>query len=568
MKNLILLDVYGYLGIVGGLIVLIVAYIFLYKYFLLGRKNRRLQNALTHKYNYAHNLLLNEDSQHLRRIEAISDINLLMKPTYEEFYKRFEQLRDIEDRRASRSIQILNEELVKGNREYKSSYQENRFIVVEYENKVQLLNRDLANVIRPETEIREQSIDDKKTYRIIKNIYRENKKELELVEASFERIFSQVDKLFNQHEDALNGAYYDEANQALEKIRTSLKYLEKSLESLPLLCVKTVELIPQKLEFVRSRYQELEHQGIPLPHLLVNQQLDKFNNFLEDAKRKLRVFNTQGIDRELTEIDRTVSELLVRFDDEVEQKTIFVEQFDQVYQRVNDIERRYIKLVNNMATVKKIYLISQESDSQLEVIKVKLNDLSNTKRMLDSFTHSSTKQPYSVLVEKMNQLRDESEVAEKLLNKYFTYIDDLKDDAQGANLLVKNMFFSLKKAEAKLRDIRVETFINRQIADFDRAYELIDLITLTLQKTPIDVTVTNSYADELKTLAEALIKRIDTEFNNANLAEASIIYLNRYRTQYSDVQAKLSDEEIRFMNGSFADVYNNCTDTIKQFRNR
>lgn len=568
MKNLILLDVYGYLGIVGGLIVLIVAYIFLYKYFLLGRKNRRLQNALTHKYNYAHNLLLNEDSQHLRRIEAISDINLLMKPTYEEFYKRFEQLRDIEDRRASRSIQILNEELVKGNREYKSSYQENRFIVVEYENKVQLLNRDLANVIRPETEIREQSIDDKKTYRIIKNIYRENKKELELVEASFERIFSQVDKLFNQHEDALSGAYYDEANQALEKIRTSLKYLEKSLESLPLLCVKTVELIPQKLEFVRSRYQELEHQGIPLPHLLVNQQLDKFNNFLEDAKRKLRVFNTQGIDRELTEIDRTVSELLVRFDDEVEQKTIFVEQFDQVYQRVNDIERRYIKLVNNMATVKKIYLISQESDSQLEVIKVKLNDLSNTKRMLDSFTHSSTKQPYSVLVEKMNQLRDESEVAEKLLNKYFTYIDDLKDDAQGANLLVKNMFFSLKKAEAKLRDIRVETFINRQIADFDRAYELIDLITLTLQKTPIDVTVTNSYADELKTLAEALIKRIDTEFNNANLAEASIIYLNRYRTQYSDVQAKLSDEEIRFMNGSFADVYNNCTDTIKQFRNR
>lgn len=568
MKNLILLDIYIYFAIVGVLVVLIIGYVLLYKYFLLGRRNRRLQNALAHKYNYAHNLLLNEDSQHLRRIEAISDINLLMKPTYEEFYKRFEQLRDIEDRRASRAVQVLNEELVKGNREYKTAYQENRFVIIEYENKVQQLNRDLANVIRPETEIREQSIDDKKTYRIIKSIYRENKKELELVDASFERIFTQVDRLFAQHEDALNGAYYEEANAALDKIRASLKYLEKSLEALPLLCVKTTELIPQKLEFVRKKYIELERQGIPLPHLLVNAQLDKFNHFLEDAKRKLRLFNIQGIDKELAEIDRTVSDLLVRFEEEVKQKDVFNQNFDVIYQKVNDIERRYIKLVNNMTTVKKVYAVSEDSDRELEIIKIKLNDLSNTKRMLDSFTHSSTRQPFSVLVEKMNQLKEESDVAEKLLGRFFAYIDSLRNDAENAHTYIKQSFFLLKATEAKLRDIKVEAFITRQEGEFQRGYELIDLVTMTLQKAPIDVTMTNTYVEELKILTERLVKFIDQEFNNANLAESSIVYLNRYRAQSSDVQAKLSDEEIRFMNGSFSDVYSNCTDTIKQFRNR
>ena len=95
-----------------------------------GPRIAGLQSAITHKYNYAHNLLLNEDSQHLRRIEAISDINLLMRPVYEEFYKRFEHLRDIEDRRASKAVQVLNEELVKGNKEYKNAYQDNRRIVM------------------------------------------------------------------------------------------------------------------------------------------------------------------------------------------------------------------------------------------------------------------------------------------------------------------------------------------------------------------------------------------------------------------------------------------------------
>ena len=35
-------------------------------------------------------------------VEAISDTNLLMRPAYEEFFARFEELRTVDDRRASR----------------------------------------------------------------------------------------------------------------------------------------------------------------------------------------------------------------------------------------------------------------------------------------------------------------------------------------------------------------------------------------------------------------------------------------------------------------------------------
>ena len=98
------------------------------------------------------------------------------------------------------------------------------------------------------------------------------------------------------------------------------------------------------------------------------------------------------------------------------------------------------------------------------------------KRMLDSFTHSSTRQPYSVLVEKMMQLKEEFEVTEQLLGHYFTHIDSLRTDAENAHGLIKVLFFELKKAEAKLREMQVEAFAKTLVSDFSRTYELIDLI--------------------------------------------------------------------------------------------
>ena len=301
---------------------------------------------------------------------------------------------------------------------------------------------------------------------------------------------------------------------------------------------------------------------------MVNAQLDKFNNFVDVAKNRLRNFDYHGIDNQFIQIEQTVGDLLVRFDDEVRQKNIFTDQFDKIYQSVNDIERRYIRLVNNMTNIKKVYLITEETDDKLEVISSKLNDLSNTKRMLDSFTHSSTRQPYSVLVEKMMQLKDEYELAEKLLSEYFTLIDSLRADAERAHTLIKVMFFELKKSEAKLREMQVNQFANTLIESYSRCYMLIDLIAQCVKESPINIDQVNAYADELNDLADRLIETVNQESTNANLAEATIVYLNRYRNQYSDVQTKLTDEEIRFFNGSFTDVSTNCADTVKHYSNR
>lgn len=557
MRNLFYLSLgweiilWGLLGLVGLALIIFL----LVKFVFVGRKVKKQFAELNRRIDLARSTLLNKDTQHLRRIESISDVNLLMRPTYDAFYRRFTEIREIDDRRAQKALQTLNEAQIKGAKDFRKIYPEQRAIIQDYEFKVNELDRDLVQVIQPESDSREASVADKEKYRLIKRIYRENKHELELVDFSFNRIFARLEELFKQYDNALNGAYYDEAEQYLHKIRLFLSELEKALEILPLLCVKTSTLIPQKLQQIRQRYEAMEKDNIPLQHLLINQNIEQFEIVIEDVEKRLKQFETQGVDQVLNDIDRKINKIFDCMDYEIEQRDIYLSQFEASYHNVTEMERKYIRLVNMMPKIKEVYFISEEKELELQMIKVSIDNMSNTKRTLDNFIYSSTKQPYSVLVENMRLMQDESNNTEHLIDEYMFFINSLRSDSEKAFSLIKDCFFKFKQAEMLLRDLNVES-LNNQLSDkFDRGYKLIDSIYSLISVTPIDVSKVNIDTKELEELSKTFLEYIEKQVSLAHLAENAIIHLNRYRYELSDMQTLGLEVEKLFYAGRFEEAY-------------
>lgn len=557
MRNLFYLSLgweiilWGLLGLVGLALIIFL----LVKFVFVGRKVKKQFAELNRRFDLARSTLLNKDTQHLRRIESISDVNLLMRPTYDAFYRRFTEIREIDDRRAQKALQTLNEAQIKGPKDFRKIYPEQRAIIQDYEFKVNELDRDLVQVIQPESDSREASVADKEKYRLIKRIYRENKHELELVDFSFNRIFTRLEELFKKYDNALNGAYYDEAEQYLQQIRLFLNELEKALEILPLLCVKTSTLIPQKLQQIRQRYEAMEKDNIPLQHLLINQNIEQFEIVIEDVEKRLKQFETHGVDQVLNDIDRKINKIFDSMDYEIEQRDIYLSQFEASYHNVTEMERKYIRLVNMMPKIKEVYFISEEKELELQMIKVSIDNMSNTKRTLDNFIHSSTKQPYSVLVENMRLMQEESNNTEHLIDEYMFFINSLRTDSEKAFALIKDCFFKFKQAEMLLRDLNVES-LNIQLRDkFDRGYELIDSIYSLISVTPIDVSKVNIDTKELEELSKTLLEYIEKQVSLAHLAENAIIHLNRYRYELSDMQTLGLEVEKLFYAGRFEEAY-------------
>lgn len=569
MNTPFLLDVIDYILIsLGGVIALGIVAFILAKFAFAGTKNKKTLKSLSIKYSYVRSLLLGENIQYIKRIEAISDINLLMRPAYEEFYARFETLRTVDDRKASRSIQILNEALAAGHKEYRKALLEHRPIILDYERKVTALSKDLTNMIKPESEIREESVYDKEKLRLIKNLYRDNKDDLEIVVPSFEKIFAQIELLFKEYDTALNGAYYDEARGYLEKIRQFNDQLEKILQVLPLLVVKTTALIPEKIATLKEKYDEATAYNVPLHHLRVNQEIEGFNGELERIKKQLMRFDTRNVEQNLNKIADTIDDLISNFNLEIEKQKEFAARYDKTYLHVNELEQRYIRLVNRMPQVKEYYQINPVYEKKLEEANGNVNTMMMVKRSLDAFLHSATKQPYSVLVEKVGQLEGESAKVDIIVREFQTYIESLRVIVEDGFAICKILFLRFKELEVMLRRLNVPSYTQNFEQDFTSGYAMISDISAIIRDRPIDVTQVELLTNELRALATRIEDTILNDVKYAESAEEVIVSLNGFRLQFSDLHAKLRDEEQRFFNGLFKNTYENSIEQLKKYQNR
>lgn len=554
--------------VLGSLLAIGIVIFVLSKFAFRGRKNKKILKSLSIKYSYVRSLLLGEIVQYIKRIEAISDINLLMRPAYEEFNLRFEELRTNDDRKASRAIQILNETLAAGHKEFRKSLNEQRAVIFDYDRKVTALSKDLTNMIKPESEIREESVYDKEKLRIIKNKYRDLKDDLEIVVPSFEKIFSQIELLFKEYDNALNGAYYDEARTYLTKIRQFNDQLEKVLNVLPLLVIKTTILIPDKIETLRAKYDEASAYNVPLHHLRVMQEIENFTLELEMIKTQLIRFDTRNVEQTLNRIADTIDELINNFNYELDKQREFTAGYDKTYLHVNELEQRYIRLVNRMPQVKEYYQINPVYEKKLEEANSNVNTMMLVKRSLDAFLHSATKQPYSVLVEKVGQLAHESQKVEVIVKEFQTYIESLRVIVEDGYAICKILFLRFKELEIMLRKLNVPAYSQNFDQDFDSGYAMISDISELIRNRPIDVSQVELLTNELRSLATRLEDTILNDIKYASSAEDVIVSLNTFRLQFSDLHTKLRDEEQRFFNGLFKTTYENSIEQLKKYQNR
>ena len=65
-----------------------------------------------------------------------------------------------------------------------------------------------------------------------------------------------------------------------------------------------------------------------------------------------------------------------------------------------------------------------------------------------------------------------------------------------------------------------------------------------------------------------LEQTINDDVKYAESAEQVIVSLNAYRTQFSELHAKLREEEQRFFSGLYKTTYENSIEQLKKYQNR
>ncbi len=568
MVNLVLIEGYQIALIVIGVVVA-AAGIWLLLHFTLfsSMRYKKTVRDLSRRFEYLHALLTGQDSQYLRRIESISQTNLLYVDTHVTFNKRFKDIRDKSDSSAQATINNLKDLVSeRAYKELKAELPRARTIIENYDEEVNALNNDLLRIIKPEEECRQSSLRLKEELRKIKQSYFIKQADLSLVSASFDAVFKNLDEQFQAFEGFVESAQYDEAKNLLPDISAVIRELGRCLQELPNICITITTIIPDRLASLQNRYEEMIRADFPLHHLIVKGNIEDMNASLAAITDRVMEFNLNRVQEELDAIIAHIDEYFDLFDKEKEARLVFENECEKVYLEEAGIEKKYIRLSNGLPEVKGIYVIPPKAQSQIDGIKNLINKAGATKRSLDTFIHSGTKQPYSILVDKMHTLQDEAEQASAAIDTFERYLLSLKSDTESAVAIIEEFHEKLHLSEVAIDRIGLPLVEERYAEAIESCYGYIDEVYRLVHTLPIDVDAVNENIAKLQDEGSRVTDAAIGDFEQCQLADSAIIYANRDRRHLGEVNDALKQTESYYFNGDFRRAYSETGACLKRIR--
>ncbi len=538
-------------------------------YFLVIR-NKALKKSvrdLDSKYEYLHSLLIGQDFQYIKRIEYISTVNLLYVDIYQKQLVVFNYLKDDKDVYAHKKVEefkdLLDSKKYSPVREEISDY---KHFMNEFEIEVNKLNNDLLQIIRPEEECNHMAYDAKEQFRLIKQEYTAHEIDLSMLKNSYEASFNYVDELFSKFDTYINQANYDDCSTLIVNIKKVLDELNNINKSMPDLCNLSNKIIPSKIQDLKSEYHRMQQEKYPTQHLVNDKSIEEMENKIEEINKNLRLFKYKHALEELNAISSNIDSIFSGFKVEIDARKAFDGEEEGVRLRVADITNTFIKLCNTLPSVQKYYVITDERKNMRKKIQLDINRMGRSKRDLDDSIHATVMEPYTALLKKTLELKSEVTDIENQISEFRSYLSSLKEDAERAHDLVSSFYYKLRKAEKYISDSSMEKFKNKYKDKIEEIYHQLEIINNTCNIKPIDINKINNAVNYINFDGESTLNQIEQEYNMMNLAESSMVYINKERLASSESNALLAQNEKMFYDGEFEKAYNATNDLIMRVK--
>ena len=568
-----LLSTFGLVSIIVASSIVFIGLVFVIYKFVIEKNNMRRQIAeLDRRFEYLHALLLGQDAQYVRRLEIIARTNLIYIEIHTKFLKKFKEVRDKHDAKAQSTInhlKDLRDEKGLNAKRLKEEIIDAKALIDAFDREVNDLNSELLSVVKPEEDCRQISLTHKERFRRIKQEYFAKQNNLSLVSESFEQTFGLIDSLFDQFDKLVESANYDDANLMLPKIDKILDEISNDMSKLPNLCTMVTTYIPDKISSLENAFEIMQRDHFPLEHLCVKSAIREMKDEVNVYTTKIKRFDLKNVDEELNNIVSRIDEFITLFDDEKKARQEFESNNESIYSMVTTIERRFIKLCNTIPEVQKIYVVNDVQQTNINNIHNSINRLGALKRSLDTYIHSATKQPYSMLVSKMRELKTASDEVIASMDDFMKYIASLKNDSEEAFKRIYEGFYKVKEIERTLRKIDIEKIDAKYHEVVEQYYEYLKEVNVLLKTKPINVEKINNDIVEMTKIENEYFGKglIGSTYNMMVLATNSIVYANRDRGNFADINDLINQAENMYYEGEFEQSYRVSGSSLAKINN-
>ena len=394
----------------------------------------------------------------------------------------------------------------------------------------------------------------------LKIIYRELQAKFERcikdygeVADSIKEKFEKIEKKFQLFEKAMDNNDYVEVEKIVIVIEEEIETLKQILNEVPAIVLMTSALIPGKIEETKVLYSRMIRDGYPLDYLNVDYNLEEI-----ERKTKEIIKKVQKLDIDISESNielKTMLEyfngLFADFDKEKESKDSFKEGCKKFRLKLEKVNKVVYDIYIQIDDIKITYDLTEKEINKFSVLNKNLEMINEDfKTLLEegkskTFAYSKLNDELDGLVIKLSRLQDD-------LDFQLRSITSMKDDEYRAKEQLKTIQDLLKEAKYKLKDYKLPVIPSNYYVELKEAQDAIREIAKELDKKPIVIKILNIRVDTARDLVFKIYNRTNDMIKESMMSEKMIVYGNRYRSTYPEVEQGLEEATALFYKGQYS----------------
>lgn len=499
----------------------------------------------------------------LGRVQSIAKNMPEVAEEYEQFTKDFEKITEFQKNELGVLVNEVDESLFYGKTHgIKKKFALIREMTQRYDHDAKDLLARIEKVTEIENIQRVEIIRVKGKYREVGNEYEKIRVKVEEFVPHALEMFKELDDDFVELETLMNNQMFADAKNFTEEIENRIDSLQENLKDLPSYVYVVSDLLPSKIDKVDELITSLEGDEYALEEMNIAARRQGVDEQMEESIAHVKNVDIKGAAEVLEPLTGLIEELVIDLGKELDSYKQFKEKWRESYnelQRLTDVYQKTMKEYRRLITE---FVIDEEEvviSKKYEEFKQIQKDANDLIEQMESGHFA-----YANMLEHVENLYDRMMQHDAYLEEFKKQKEDIDTKNQKTEELLENINIVLLEIKSEIKNEHLP-LVNDSYRDYIAdSYNKVEEIKRFKTYKPV---VLNELCAKVEGARDVIYKLYDNVHNmivTAGMVEDAIVYANRYRSMFLEVNTELTKAEVLFRNGEYRNALQVAVDILER----
>ena len=499
----------------------------------------------------------------LGRVQSIAKNMPEVAEEYEQFTKDFEKITEFQKNELGVLVNEVDESLFYGKTHgIKKKFALIREMTQRYDHDAKDLLARIEKVTEIENIQRVEIIRVKGKYREVGNEYEKIRVKVEEFVPHALEMFKELDDDFVELETLMNNQMFADAKNFTEEIENRIDSLQENLKDLPSYVYVVSDLLPSKIDKVDELITSLEGDEYALEEMNIAARRQEVDEQMEESIAHVKNVDIKSAAEVLEPLTGLIEELVIDLGKELDSYKQFKEKWRESYnelQRLTDVYQNTMKEYRRLITE---FVIDEEEvviSKKYEEFKQIQKDANDLIEQMESGHFA-----YANMLEHVENLYDRMMQHDAYLEEFKKQKEDIDTKNQKTEELLENINIVLLEIKSEIKNEHLP-LVNDSYRDYIAdSYNKVEEIKRFKTHKPV---VLNELCAKVEGARDVIYKLYDNVHNmivTAGMVEDAIVYANRYRSMFLEVNTELTKAEVLFRNGEYRNALQVAVDILER----